>query len=115
MFPLIYTYLLIAFLVTDFCLMKLLVAIVMYTHQMTNQMGAGLLSQMCWLRWVSTSLHSAQTLFCLFQAMWLQEYCSFTAELLGQSRPVWAVCAAWGSGFGCIQHVLCAVEATKVV
>lgn len=47
MFPLIYTYLLIAFLVTDFCLMKLLVAIVMYTHQMTNQMGAGLLSQMC--------------------------------------------------------------------
>lgn len=47
MFPLIYTYLLIAFLVTDFCLMKVLVALVRHTHQMTNQMGAGLLSQMC--------------------------------------------------------------------
>lgn len=109
-FPLIYTYLLIAFLVTDFCL---LVALVMYAHQMVNQKEAGVLSQMCWLRWVSLSLHSAQTFFCLFQAMCLQEYFSFTAELSGQSRPVWTACATWWSGFGCIHHVLCAVEATR--
>lgn len=34
-----YTYLSIAFPVTDFSLANVLVALVMYTHQMTNQKG----------------------------------------------------------------------------